>query len=85
VSDAAARALSDVPVRSTVKVVAVRGGDAARRLLEMGVTPGCDLTVVRVAPLGDPVEVRLRGYRLTLRKSDAAHIEVTAPDGAPAE
>ncbi|MDR1635323.1 MAG: ferrous iron transport protein A [Bifidobacteriaceae bacterium] len=83
-SAAATRALSDVPVRSTVEVVAVKGGDAARRLMEMGVTPGCELTVVRVAPLGDPVEVRLRGYRLTLRKSEAAHIEVTAADGAPA-
>lgn len=58
--------------------VARVGGDAeaARRLMEMGVVRGAGVEVVRSAPLGDPVEVRIRGYRLTLRRAEAEHIEV---------
>ncbi|MBN2431949.1 MAG: ferrous iron transport protein A [Acidobacteria bacterium] len=44
------------------------------RLLELGLTPGTDVSIVRVAPMGDPIEVKVRGYRLTLRKKDAALI-----------
>lgn len=60
-----------------------------RRLLEMGLLPGTELTVVRRAPLGDPIEVRLRGYSLSLRKSEAAGVAVTpveqpATERAPA-
>ena len=76
-------ALSDVPVGSTVVVAALRGsGHVLRRLGEMGLTPGCELKVVRLAPLGDPVEVSLRGYRLSLRKQDAAGVQ-TVPPGIP--
>jgi len=45
-----------------------------QRLMEMGLTPGTSIEIVRVAPLGDPIEVKVRGYRLSLRKQDAAHI-----------
>ncbi|MDR0592095.1 MAG: ferrous iron transport protein A [Bifidobacteriaceae bacterium] len=76
--------LSDVPVGSTVVVAALsRSSAALRRLGEMGLTPGCELRVVRVAPLGDPVEVSLRGYRLSLRKQDAADVETVAPGDWP--
>jgi len=47
------------------------------RLLEMGFTPGIKLKVIRFAPLGDPMEVEVRGYRLLLRRSEASHIQVT--------
>jgi ferrous iron transport protein A len=77
VSAPAVKTLSDVPVKGRARVVGLRGdGPTARRLLEMGLTPGCELTVVRVAPLGDPVEISLRGYRLSLRKADTACVEV---------
>ena len=64
------------------KVLAVRGEGALRgRLLDMGLTPKTLVTVRKVAPLGDPLELTLRGYSLTLRKEDAAQIvvEETAP------
>jgi len=53
-----------------------RSGGALRRIADMGVTPGAVIEVERVAPLGDPIEVKIRGYRLSLRKSEAAAIEV---------
>ena len=69
--------LDQVPVggRAVVKVV---GGKAAlrQRLLEMGLTEGTDVEVVRLAPLGDPMEIRVRGYYLTLRKGDAKDVRV---------
>lgn len=49
-----------------------------RKLLAMGVTPGCEVTVVRFAPLGDPIQVEMRGFQLCLRKSEAAVINVEA-------
>lgn len=54
------------------------GGKGAlrRRLLEMGLTPGAKLSVQKTAPLGDPIEILIRGYHLTLRKDDAAEIEI---------
>lgn len=51
-------------------------GPMKRRLMEMGVTPGADIRVVKVAPLGDPIEVTLRGYELSLRKNEAEQIKV---------
>jgi len=51
-------------------------GPVKRRLMEMGVTPGADIKVVKVAPLGDPIEVTLRGYELSLRKDEAEQIKV---------
>ncbi|NLT40803.1 MAG: ferrous iron transport protein A [Clostridiales bacterium] len=52
-------------------------GDIRLRLLDMGVIPKTEITLTRTAPLGDPIEVRLRGYTLTLRKEDAKNVEVT--------
>lgn len=52
-------------------------GQLKRRLMDMGVTPGADVKVVKVAPLGDPIEVTLRGYQLSLRKSEAEAVMVS--------
>ncbi len=58
-------------------VKAVNGqGALRRRLLEMGLTPGTKITVQKMAPMGDPMEIRLRGYHLTLRKEDARNIDI---------
>jgi Fe2+ transport system protein FeoA len=57
-------------------------GVAFTRLREMGLLPGTRVTLIRVAPLGDPLEIQVRGYRLSLRKSEAEHILLEAP--APA-
>ncbi len=60
-------------------VTAVSGEDAlTTRILEMGVTPGCSFAVLGTAPLGDPIEIEVRGYRLSLRKSEAALVTVEA-------
>ena len=61
----------------TVRVVKIGGvGSVKRRIMEMGITKGVEVTVRKVAPLGDPVEVTVRGYELSLRKADAELIEV---------
>lgn len=52
-------------------------GPMRRRIMDMGVTPGVVIKVIKVAPLGDPIEVNLRGYELSLRKDEAAQIEIT--------
>lgn len=52
-------------------------GPMRRRIMDMGVTPGVLIKVIKVAPLGDPIEINLRGYELSLRKDEAAQIEVT--------
>ena len=64
----------------TVMIVGVEG-KLHRRLIEMGLTPGTRVCVTKLAPLGDPIEIRLRGYELTLRADDAAKILVL-PDNA---
>ena len=70
-------ALGDVKVGKTVKVVKLNGeGAIKRRIMDMGVTRGIDIYVRKVAPLGDPIEVTVRGYELTLRRQDADIIEV---------
>ncbi|MGH9820063.1 MAG: FeoA family protein [Pyrinomonadaceae bacterium] len=70
--------LRNVPVGSSARVVSVRGNSRiAKRLMEMGVIPGISLKVVKTAPFGDPIEVRLRGYSLAMRKSEADSIEVS--------
>ena len=51
-------------------------GVLKRRIFEMGITPGVKLTMIKVAPLGDPIEIELRGYHLSLRKTEAAQIEI---------
>ena len=69
--------LKQAKVGSTVKVVKLHGeGAVKRRIMDMGITKGVDIYVRKVAPLGDPVEVSVRGYELSLRKADAEMIEV---------
>lgn len=69
--------LKDVKVGSTVKVVKLTGeGPVKRRIMDMGITKGVEIYVRKVAPLGDPIEVNVRGYELSVRKADAAMIEV---------
>ena len=69
--------LDDVPVGSTVRVRDVAGGDAvAIRLREMGVTPGVEIRLVGKAPFGDPLELELRGYRLSIRRQEAARVAI---------
>lgn len=69
--------LSQLEMGQKAQVVRVTGQDAvSRRLLEMGITPGVEVRLLRAAPLGDPLEFELRGYRLSLRRSEARQIEV---------
>ena len=69
--------LRDVSVGQTVKVTRLNGdGPVKRRIMDMGITKGVDIFVRKVAPLGDPVEVTVRGYELSLRKADAEMIVV---------
>ncbi len=69
--------LKDVKVGQTVKVVKVHGeGAVRRRIMDMGITKNTVIYVRKVAPLGDPVELNLRGYELSLRKADAKMVEV---------
>ena len=69
--------LRDVPVGGTAKVVKIHGeGAVKRRIMDMGITKGIEIYVRKVAPLGDPIEVTVRGYELSLRKADAEGIEV---------
>ena len=69
--------LRDVSVGQTVKVTRLNGdGPVKRRIMDMGITKGVEGYVRKVAPLGDPVEVTVRGYELSLRKADAEMIEV---------
>ena len=69
--------LKEVKVGDTVKVVKLTGqGATKRRIMDMGITKGVEVYVRKVAPLGDPVEVTVRGYEISLRKADAAMIEV---------
>ncbi len=71
------KTLKDVPIGSTVKVVKLYGeGAIRRRIMDMGLTKGVTVTVRKLAPLGDPMELTVRGYELSLRKADAAMIEV---------
>ena len=69
--------LAELPVGGRARVLEVSGGDdITLRLLEMGLTPGVELAVVGVAPLGDPLELEVRGYRLSVRKSEASKVDV---------
>ena len=69
--------LGDAAVGSTVVVTKITGDGAyKRRIMDMGITKGTSIYVRKVAPLGDPVEVTVRGYELSLRKADAEMIEV---------
>lgn len=69
--------LRQAKVGDTVKVKKLRGeGAVKRRIMDMGITKGVEVKIRKVAPLGDPVEVTVRGYELSLRKADAEMIEV---------
>ncbi len=69
--------LSELSIGERVVVAAVTGeGAIRRRLFDMGITPGAEIYLRKKAPFGDPIEISLRGYELTLRKSEAAHVEV---------
>ncbi len=71
------KTLKQVEIGQTVKVVKLHGeGAVKRRIMDMGLTKGVDVTVRKVAPLGDPFEITVRGYELSLRKADAEMIEV---------
>ena len=71
------RSAAELSIGQSGRVVRVAGADeVSRRLLEMGVTPGVIIRRLGAAPLGDPLEFELRGYRLSLRKSEAAHVEL---------
>ncbi|MCR4712849.1 MAG: ferrous iron transport protein A [Treponemataceae bacterium] len=66
------KTLKDVPVGATARVVQLKGeGAVKRRIMDMGITKGAEIFIRKVAPLGDPVEVTVRGYELSLRKADA--------------
>ena len=69
--------LSEFTVGESGKIVSVNGeGKIRRRLFDMGVAPAAELTMKKKAPLGDPIEITIRGYELTLRKTEAACVEV---------
>jgi len=71
------KTLRETPIGSTVKVVKLHGeGAVKRRIMDMGITRGVEIYVRKVAPLGDPVEITVRGYELSLRKEDASMVEV---------
>ena len=71
------KTLRSAKVGETVKVVKLHGeGAVKRRIMDMGITKGVDVTIRKVAPLGDPVEVTVRGYEPSLRKADAEMVEV---------
>ena len=71
------RTLRNVKCGETVSVIKLHGeGAVKRRIMDMGITKGVDIYVRKVAPLGDPIEVTVRGYELSLRKADAEMIEV---------
>ncbi|MDR2846030.1 MAG: ferrous iron transport protein A [Candidatus Methanoplasma sp.] len=71
------KTLRDVKKGEKAKVVKINGeGQIRKRIMDMGITKGCEIEVVKVAPLGDPVEITLRGYDLSIRKADAESIEV---------
>ena len=76
------RTLRQVKVGETVKVTKLTGeGAVKRRIMDMGITKGVEIYVRKVAPLGDPVEVTVRGYELSLRKADAEMVEVACKSG----
>ena len=71
------KTLKDIKVGQKARVVKLHGeGPVKRRIMDMGITKGVEIYVRKVAPLGDPMELNLRGYELSLRKADAEMIEV---------
>ena len=71
------KTLKDAKIGSTVRVVKLHGeGPVKRRIMDMGITKGVEIYVRKLAPVGDPIEMTVRGYELSLRKADAEMIEV---------
>lgn len=71
------KTLKDIRVGKTAKVIKLHGeGPLRRRIMDMGITKGVEIYVRKAAPLGDPIEINLRGYELSIRKADADLIEV---------
>ena len=71
------KTLNDIKIGSAAKVVKLHGeGAIKRRIMDMGITKGVELFVRKVAPFGDPIEINVRGYELSIRKADAEMIEV---------
>ncbi len=71
------RTLREVKIGETVRVARLNGeGPVRRRIMDMGITKGVEIYVRKVAPLGDPIEVTVRGYELSLRKADAEMVEI---------
>lgn len=75
---AAGKSLADVKPGNTVKVTSINAtGAIKRRIMDMGITNGVQITVQKVAPLGDPMEITVRGYELSIRKADAKNILIS--------
>lgn len=71
------KTLRDIPVGGKTKVIKLTGeGAIKRRIMDMGLTKGTEVSVRKVAPLGDPIEITVRGYELSIRKADAELVEV---------
>lgn len=71
------KTLKNIKVKESCTVAKIHGeGALRRRIMDMGITKGVEITVRKVAPLGDPIEITVRGYELSLRKEDAENIEV---------
>ncbi len=71
------KTLKDAKIGSRVRIVKLHGeGAVRRRIMDMGLTKGVELYIRKVAPLGDPIEITVRGYELSLRKADAAMVEI---------
>ena len=69
--------LNELKTGETAKIVRLNGGGAVkRRMMDMGLTSGTEVTVRKIAPLGDPIELSVRGYELSIRKNEAANVEV---------
>jgi ferrous iron transport protein A len=69
--------LTNLPIGQTAKVLSIEGNNAiTKRLMEMGIVPGVSVRVIKSAPFGDPLEIRVRGYHLAMRRSEAQTIEV---------
>ena len=69
--------LSELKTKSKARIIRVKGGRIIkRRIMDMGVIPGTELEIERIAPLGDPIEIKVKGYHLSLRKQEASNIEV---------
>ena len=76
--------LTSLPIGAVAKVLSVNGDNPiTKRLMEMGVVPGVSVRVIKSAPFGDPLEIRVRGYHLAMRRAEASQIEVQNPETAP--